>query len=131
MLIAIQMELNLATKRMENVPAKHMCPVTSVPHAKMVTTVTHQTVQVRVPSKFFEQRLINCLILSECDCNEDGAKSCNKETGQCHCEVNIVGKNCDKCSTWYYGSPPECKGMHCVRYFLQYLEYFFDFVCRM
>jgi len=54
----------------------------------------------------------------ECSCNPDGVKnatedmSCNKETGQCNCQDNVTGQQCDKCAPGYYGFP-NCQKCTC------------------
>jgi len=46
-----------------------------------------------------------------CSCDKRGAltQDCNRIGGDCKCRPNVVGKNCDKCRTGYYGFP-NCKG---------------------
>ena len=46
-----------------------------------------------------------------CNCNKRGSVSqeCNRIGGHCKCKANVIGKNCDKCKTGYYGFP-NCKG---------------------
>ena len=47
----------------------------------------------------------------QCNCHQRGSLSfeCNKVGGQCSCRRGVVGRNCDKCQTGYYGFP-YCKG---------------------
>lgn len=49
-----------------------------------------------------------------CNCNQRGSLSldCAKIGGQCSCRKGVVGKNCDKCQTGYYGFP-YCKACNC------------------
>ena len=46
-----------------------------------------------------------------CDCNIDGSLSfvCEPFGGQCRCKPNVIGRDCQKCRTGYYGFP-NCKG---------------------
>ncbi|KHJ40538.1 laminin EGF-like protein [Trichuris suis] len=49
-----------------------------------------------------------------CDCNLEGSTSfiCERYGGQCHCKQNIVGRQCDKCRSGFFGFP-ECKPCNC------------------
>ncbi len=49
-----------------------------------------------------------------CDCNSDGSKNNNCEIfgGQCECKDNVIGRQCTKCKTGYYGFP-DCKKCDC------------------
>ncbi|XP_072460501.1 laminin subunit alpha-3 isoform X2 [Notamacropus eugenii] len=51
-----------------------------------------------------------------CDCHAMGAVSptCNPEGGQCRCRPNVIGRQCTRCQTGYYGFP-FCKLCHCGR----------------
>lgn len=45
-----------------------------------------------------------------CDCNKHENKSkgiCDESTGQCFCEDNTEGMNCEYCSSDYYGDPSD------------------------
>lgn len=46
-----------------------------------------------------------------CNCHKSGSltQTCNRIGGDCRCRVNVIGKNCDKCKTGYYGFP-RCRG---------------------
>lgn len=53
----------------------------------------------------------------KCDCNGH-SKTCDPDTGQCLCEHNTTGENCDRCLPGFYGNPlagtPEdCKQCAC------------------
>lgn len=41
----------------------------------------------------------NLSSLAACQCHTNGSVSdvCNKETGQCQCRENVVGRQCDEC----------------------------------
>ncbi|XP_031802383.1 laminin subunit alpha-3 isoform X2 [Sarcophilus harrisii] len=49
-----------------------------------------------------------------CDCHGVGAVSptCDPEGGQCQCRPNVIGRQCTRCQTGYYGFP-FCKLCHC------------------
>ncbi|XP_075389015.1 laminin subunit alpha-3 [Tenrec ecaudatus] len=49
-----------------------------------------------------------------CGCHPAGAlgQSCNPEGGQCPCGPNIIGRQCTRCQTGYYGFP-HCKRCNC------------------
>ncbi|KAM9633189.1 laminin subunit alpha-1 [Trichechus inunguis] len=40
-----------------------------------------------------------------CECREKGSRSqiCHPETGQCDCKAHVTGRQCDQCSSGYYG----------------------------
>lgn len=46
-----------------------------------------------------------------CNCHKSGSltQTCNRIGGDCKCRTNVIGKNCDKCKTGYYGFP-RCRG---------------------
>ena len=53
-------------------------------------------------------------IYVECTCDTDGSSSqaCDSTSGKCSCKSElIVGDNCDKCKTGYFGFP-DCKGKY-------------------
>ncbi|XP_063156026.1 laminin subunit alpha-3 [Candoia aspera] len=51
-----------------------------------------------------------------CNCHRNGATSptCNPEGGQCNCKPHIIGRQCSRCQTGYYGFP-FCKPCSCGR----------------
>ncbi|XP_044538899.1 laminin subunit alpha-3 [Gracilinanus agilis] len=51
-----------------------------------------------------------------CDCHVMGAinPTCKPEGGQCQCRPNVIGRQCTRCQTGYYGFP-FCKLCHCGR----------------
>ncbi|KAF5919181.1 hypothetical protein HPG69_003821, partial [Diceros bicornis minor] len=51
-----------------------------------------------------------------CECHPTGAigHHCNPEGGQCPCQPNVVGRQCTRCRTGYYGFP-HCKPCNCGR----------------
>uniref|UniRef100_A0A5F8G2Z2 Laminin subunit alpha-3 n=1 Tax=Monodelphis domestica TaxID=13616 RepID=A0A5F8G2Z2_MONDO len=51
-----------------------------------------------------------------CDCHVMGAinPTCHPEGGQCQCRTNVIGRQCTRCQTGYYGFP-FCKLCHCGR----------------
>ena len=47
-------------------------------------------------------------LISECNCNEEGSKTfiCDKDTGKCTCNSNLItGDKCDKSIDGYFGFP--------------------------
>uniref|UniRef100_A0AAQ5WZ67 Basement membrane-specific heparan sulfate proteoglycan core protein n=1 Tax=Amphiprion ocellaris TaxID=80972 RepID=A0AAQ5WZ67_AMPOC len=52
-----------------------------------------------------------------CQCHTNGSVSevCNKETGQCHCRENVVGRQCDECmpNCWWDAERQECMPCRC------------------
>ncbi|XP_054872129.1 laminin subunit alpha-2 isoform X7 [Amphiprion ocellaris] len=52
-----------------------------------------------------------------CQCHTNGSVSevCNKETGQCHCRENVVGRQCDECMPQTHGvtTGGVCVPCHC------------------
>ncbi|XP_062987370.1 laminin subunit alpha-3 [Elgaria multicarinata webbii] len=51
-----------------------------------------------------------------CNCHRNGATSptCSPMGGQCTCKQNIIGRQCSRCQTGYYGFP-SCKPCSCGR----------------
>lgn len=51
-----------------------------------------------------------------CECHPAGAAvhHCSPEGGQCPCRPNIIGRQCTRCATGYYGFP-HCKPCNCGR----------------
>uniref|UniRef100_A0A8C6XWT5 Laminin subunit alpha 3 n=2 Tax=Elapinae TaxID=42168 RepID=A0A8C6XWT5_NAJNA len=51
-----------------------------------------------------------------CNCHRKGATSatCNPDGGQCNCRAHIIGRQCIRCQTGYYGFP-FCKPCSCGR----------------
>uniref|UniRef100_A0A673CW12 Basement membrane-specific heparan sulfate proteoglycan core protein n=1 Tax=Sphaeramia orbicularis TaxID=375764 RepID=A0A673CW12_9TELE len=50
-----------------------------------------------------------------CQCHINGSVSevCNKETGQCPCRENVVGRQCDECTTHGITTGGVCEPCHC------------------
>ncbi|XP_070781481.1 laminin subunit alpha-2 [Enoplosus armatus] len=52
-----------------------------------------------------------------CQCHTNGSVSeaCNKETGQCQCRENVVGRQCDECmpNCWWDAERQECMPCSC------------------
>ncbi|GAA6214860.1 laminin subunit alpha-2 isoform X1 [Lates japonicus] len=52
-----------------------------------------------------------------CQCHTNGSvyEVCNKETGQCPCKENVVGRQCDECmpNCWWDAERQECMPCHC------------------
>ena len=44
---------------------------------------------------------------SACNCSKKGSENalCEPIGGQCKCRANVIGRQCDKCKTGYYGFP--------------------------
>ena len=52
------------------------------------------------------RRLYNySLCLAACDC--PSGDMCNVLNGQCECETNVEGRQCDRCVGGSYGTPPD------------------------
>ncbi|XP_067931597.1 laminin subunit alpha-like [Watersipora subatra] len=51
----------------------------------------------------------------ECDCDQIGSESCDKDTGKCNCKANVVGDRCDQCApdTWGFLSGNGCTSCNC------------------
>ncbi|XP_021568496.1 laminin subunit alpha-3, partial [Carlito syrichta] len=49
-----------------------------------------------------------------CECHPAGATNhhCSPEGGQCPCQPNVIGRQCTRCATGYYGFP-RCKPCNC------------------
>ena len=49
----------------------------------------------------------------ECNCDENGANGqlCDKESGQCSCNPNVVGLKCKTCADEYWAFP-DCQGRY-------------------
>ncbi|XP_060030064.1 laminin subunit alpha-3 [Erinaceus europaeus] len=52
-----------------------------------------------------------------CECHPTGTLEhhCSPEGGQCPCRANIIGRQCTRCQTGYYGFP-HCKPCNCGRH---------------
>ncbi|XP_047345121.1 laminin subunit alpha isoform X1 [Vespa velutina] len=50
-----------------------------------------------------------------CSCNECGMEHCDSHNGQCYCQENVVGEQCDQCEENHYGfdSCEGCKPCDC------------------
>ncbi|XP_040920197.1 laminin subunit alpha-2 isoform X3 [Toxotes jaculatrix] len=52
-----------------------------------------------------------------CQCHTNGSvyEMCNKETGQCECKENVVGRQCDECmpNCWWDAERQECVPCRC------------------
>ena len=48
----------------------------------------------------------------DCNCQTQGtiALVCGKTDGECLCNKNIVGENCDRCADGFFGFPECTKG---------------------
>ncbi|XP_061742141.1 laminin subunit alpha-2 isoform X4 [Nerophis ophidion] len=55
-----------------------------------------------------------------CQCHINGSVSqvCNKESGQCPCKVNVVGRQCDDCmpNWWWDAERQECTACRCSHF---------------
>ncbi len=52
----------------------------------------------------------------KCNCDPQGSQqtlTCNQFGGQCQCKPNIIGRECSRCASGYYGFP-ECQKCSCV-----------------
>lgn len=52
-----------------------------------------------------------------CDCDSRGTKSdaiqlCSTFGGKCDCRENVIGRQCNRCKTGYYGFP-DCRKCDC------------------
>ena len=47
------------------------------------------------------------IIFLACECKAGGSKStvCDKSTGKCDCNDNVVGDKCTQCESGYWGFP--------------------------
>ncbi|KAG2461856.1 LAMA5 protein, partial [Polypterus senegalus] len=66
------------------------------------------------PQTFGCHPLVGC---EECNCSSSGitaftGNSCDIESGQCRCKINIIGRQCDRCSSGFYGYP-NCRRCQC------------------
>ena len=65
-------------------------------------------------------------LFTGCHCNKVGSKlpTCESKTGQCFCEKNIIGGNCDRCVTNHYGfgTSVGCKDCRCNTTGSQFLQ---------
>lgn len=69
---------------------------------------------VKIVTKISHKEESFCI---KCDCNGH-SESCNADTGQCFCEHNTTGENCDRCLPGFYGNPlngtpNDCKPCAC------------------
>lgn len=46
-------------------------------------------------------------LVSGCQCDSVGSRQnvCDVTTGECKCEANFAGSNCDRCADGYYNFP--------------------------
>ena len=52
------------------------------------------------------------LLLSECNCEFDGAITCDRQTGRCQCLPGVTGHTCDRClDRWVLIPQQGCQGM--------------------
>lgn len=62
--------------------------------------------------------IVNVCILSGCDCDVRGTKTC-MPTKECICRENFTGTKCDQCTAGYYNFPA-CIGRYSVRSFIAF-----------
>ena len=62
---------------------------------------------------------MDSFVFVACSCNTYGThdnQGCNKDTGECTCKRNVVGRDCNQCVPKYWGlsdSPEGCKPCLC------------------
>ncbi|KAM6924368.1 laminin subunit alpha-5 [Xenentodon cancila] len=65
------------------------------------------------PQTFGCHPVVGCEV---CNCSRPGVLSsdvsCDTSSGQCRCKSNIVGRQCDRCATGFYGYP-DCRPCNC------------------
>ncbi|XP_069035717.1 laminin subunit alpha-5 isoform X1 [Lepisosteus oculatus] len=66
------------------------------------------------PQTFGCHPLVGC---EECNCSRPGISGltddgCDRESGQCRCKTNIIGRRCDHCAPGFYGYP-NCRPCDC------------------
>ena len=66
----------------------------------------------------------NSITILACACDTTGSKSevCDKSSGKCDCNDNVVGDKCTQCSTEHWGFPSCQSGYHFYHHLLYYIR---------
>ncbi|KAK3546887.1 hypothetical protein QTP86_003815 [Hemibagrus guttatus] len=94
---------NCGTRLCEPVTGECICPP---------RTLLPECVQCE-PQTFGCHPLVGCEM---CNCSRPGITaqdiSCDTNSGQCSCKINVVGRQCDRCAPGFYGYP-NCRLCDC------------------
>ncbi|KAH0617776.1 hypothetical protein JD844_016351 [Phrynosoma platyrhinos] len=114
--------LVMAENQIELDISKHSISVTvKIPNGKTMMLVGGIST-ISVTSSEFCRNSARSLVAAynngalPCNCHRNGATNpmCDPMGGQCHCKPHIIGRQCNRCQTGYYGFP-FCKPCRCGR----------------
>ena len=61
-------------------------------------------------------------VACSCDANGSNGDTCDNDSGNCSCKLNISGKKCDQCVDGLYGFP-KCQGRFLSSIFLKQIYF--------